>query len=79
MTRAMRTLFCTAALLVLVGVIAFNAANLWEAFGSGPPYFSRTTNMDKWANPLPTLITVDSVAVLLGVGCVYVLRSKRKL
>lgn len=26
--------------------------SLWIAYGPGSPYFSRTTNMDKWENPI---------------------------
>jgi ABC-type multidrug transport system permease subunit len=42
-----------------------NYTNLNEAFGSGPPYYGRTTNMDKWTNPIPTLMLIDIVAALL--------------
>jgi hypothetical protein len=41
---------------------------LIEAFGSGPPYYAQTTNMDKWDNPIPFLIAMD-----LGVLAVVVL------
>lgn len=35
-------------------VVAFLNAEVYsEYFGDGPPYFARTTNMDKWSNPLP--------------------------
>jgi hypothetical protein len=37
-----------------------------EAFGAGPPYYSRTTNMDKWENPMPMLATVDLVALAVA-------------
>ncbi|WP_244827902.1 hypothetical protein [Caballeronia sp. TF1N1] len=47
----------------LVG--AFNALNLYEAFGSGPPYYSLTTNMDKWSSPVPMLALVDAVAIAI--------------
>lgn len=41
-------------------VVWLNINNLSEAFGNGPPYYSRTTNMDKWENPLPMIIAIDS-------------------
>ncbi|MHB9839904.1 hypothetical protein Q8F57_034335 [Paraburkholderia terrae] len=50
-------------------VAAFNVVNLIEAYGSGPPYYSRTVNMDKWQNPLPVLAAIDVAAlVVLGFG-----------
>jgi hypothetical protein len=33
----------------------FNYISLAEAYDSGPPYDSRSTNMHRWANPLPLL------------------------
>ena len=32
--------------------------NLDEAYGSGPPHYSMTTNMDKWNSPWPLVIGV---------------------
>ncbi|WP_042339225.1 hypothetical protein [Paraburkholderia ferrariae] len=56
-------------LALFAGVMAFNTINLLEAYGSGEPYYSRTTNIDKWSNPLPVLAVVDGIAVLIGVAC----------
>ncbi|MGF6937984.1 hypothetical protein OKW41_007146 [Paraburkholderia sp. UCT70] len=56
-------------LALVVAVAAFNVINLDEAYGSGEPYYSRTTNMDKWSDPLPVLAVVDGVAVnVIAVG-----------
>lgn len=41
------------------------AANLIEAYGSGPPYYGQTTNMDKWESPILFLLVLDGIAVLL--------------
>ncbi|RKP50746.1 hypothetical protein [Trinickia fusca] len=57
-------------LVILAMVVAFNAINLIEAYGSGAPYYSRTTNMDKWTNPLPILGAVDAVTVVL-IACYF--------
>ncbi|PTB20452.1 hypothetical protein C9I57_11300 [Trinickia symbiotica] len=66
------------ALLALAGsIMAFNVININEAFGDGPPYYGRTTNMDKWFNPLPALAAVDSLAVLVIAVCLYFMRRKR--
>ena len=53
-----------AAVIVTAGWIA--AMELIEAYGSGPPFFGRTTNMDKWSSPWPTIGAVSAVAVLLA-------------
>lgn len=58
--------------LIVLGVFVIGAAALinyealTEAFGAGPPYYSRTTNMDKWINPLPQLLLGDLVALVVG-------------
>jgi hypothetical protein len=49
----------------VTAVAALNVINLNEAYGSGEPFYSRTTNMDKWTDPLPVLATVDGTAVLI--------------
>lgn len=50
-------------LLLSVGLVSFAVFvtydNIVGAFGSGPPYYSQTTNMDKWQNPVPYLIGLD--------------------
>lgn len=50
---------------VLVAAI-LNVEVYSEYFGDGPPYYGRTTNMDKWSDPLPLLATFDAIAL---VGC----------
>lgn len=61
---------------VIAGVVALNGLNLIEAYGSGAPYYSRTTNMDKWSDPLPALYVTDSLTIVLAVG--YFSWVKRK-
>lgn len=46
--------------------LAINYYSLIEAYGSGAPYYSRTTNMDKWSNPIPYLAILDSVMVAIA-------------
>lgn len=60
----------------IAGVAVFNGINLVEAYGSGEPYYSRTTNMDKWSDPLPALYTTDTITVALTIG--YFLWTRRK-
>ncbi|MBB3257481.1 hypothetical protein F4827_002346 [Paraburkholderia bannensis] len=49
---------------IVVGVVTFNVLNLSEAYGGGPPYYSRTTNMDKWSSPLPVLGPIDVLVAI---------------
>lgn len=60
---------------VLLGLLALVlvAAGVWmnydalnEAYGSGPPYHGRTTNMDKWGDPIPGLLVLDAVLLVLA-------------
>ncbi len=51
-------IICTAAL------ISYEA--LTEAFGAGPPYYSRTTNMDKGIDPLPPLLLGNLFTLVVG-------------
>ncbi|NII53479.1 hypothetical protein FHS47_000808 [Lutibacter sp. SG786] len=49
-----------------------------EYFGDGPPYFGRTTNMDKWSDPLPLLATFDAITlVVCWIGWRWANRSRR--
>ncbi len=62
------------AVLLTSFVVYINFLQLNEAFGSGPPYYSRTTNMDKWSNPIPYLIILD----LITLGIIYLVWRHRK-
>jgi hypothetical protein len=48
---------------ILLAAIWINYTNIIEAYGGGPPYYSRTTNLDKWSNPIPFLLIVDITAI----------------
>jgi hypothetical protein len=63
------------AIILACGLLWLNYASLNEAYGSGPPYYSRSTNMDKWVNPLPVLIPVDALAL----AAVAILLQRRRL
>jgi hypothetical protein len=64
----------------LLGVVLWvNYTNLVEAYGDGPPYYGRTTNMDKWSDPLPALVVVDLlVLVLIGLILGVIIRKRRR-
>lgn len=67
-------LLCALAFLAFVGWLNYDA--LSDAYGSGPPYYSRTTNMDKWHNPLPGLIPIDGLALLVVAAAVALYRRR---
>jgi hypothetical protein len=58
----MRRVSLILAVLAIAALCWLNYTGVTEAFGSGPPYYSRTANMDKWVNPLPILIPIDVIA-----------------
>ena len=77
MTDRLRLAYRGFALVLLVSVGVFNAMQLVEAYGDGPPYYSRTTNMDKWVSPWPTLLTFDLAALAVLLVCARAFRRKR--
>jgi hypothetical protein len=49
-----------AAAFAIVGLcLYYDVATVTEFYGSGPPYYGGTTNMDKWSDPLPRLVVVN--------------------
>ncbi|WP_109482329.1 hypothetical protein [Paraburkholderia sp. C35] len=64
-SRTVRAALLVAICMATLLVVAFNIANLVEAYGNGPPYYSRTVNMDKWQSPLPVLAAIDMAALLI--------------
>ncbi|WP_186015789.1 hypothetical protein [Burkholderia gladioli] len=66
-------------LIIVFLTVAFNMFNLQEAYGDGPPYYGRTTNIDKWESPFPMLLPVDAVViVLLGVYAIWLRRTRSR-
>ncbi len=66
-----------ATLLVLIAGAIANCAIISEFYGGGPPYYSRTENMDKWSNPLPTLVALNLGLVLIC-ALLFILGRKRR-
>lgn len=68
----MRTSKIIAVILLILVIVLWsftiyvNVDNIVGAFGDGPPYYGRTTNMDKWANPLPYLVGFDLVIAIIS-------------
>ena len=57
-------LFWVSAIAIVVFCAYVNYTNLVEAYGSEPPYFDRTTNMDKWQSPVLFLVLVNAVSLV---------------
>jgi hypothetical protein len=60
------------------GAAAITWDALQDAYGSGPPYYDRTTNMDKWSNPVPTLLCLDGVVLVLVAGVLFAIQRIRQ-
>lgn len=75
--RSVAILMFVLAILLLAGVAFATYEALAEAYGAGPPYYSRTTNMDKWSDPLPDILFADIIAA--AVAGVFVWVGARKL
>jgi multisubunit Na+/H+ antiporter MnhC subunit len=74
-------LFRTSGLLIALAIILFagwlNYSELSVAYGSGPPFFGRTVNMDKWHDPLPGLLVIDALCLLVGAAAVQLYRKRQ--
>ena len=69
MTR-FRATGLVAALGLFAATAYINYVSLVDAYGSGPPYYGRTTNMDKWSSPLWGLLMIDGVVLLMVLAAV---------
>lgn len=65
-----------AAILGAAGWVTYQ--HLAEAYGSGSPYYGRTTNLDKWTNPWPGVLTIDAGA-LIATGLLVMRRRRKKV
>lgn len=63
---------CYALSIALVGCLASATYDVVvESYGAGPPYYGRTTNMDKWTNPVPGLLAIDLPGLGVAGGLLY--------
>ena len=60
------------ATLALIGGLLRTRATWLEYYSDGPPYYGRTTNMDKWESPVMGLVIADAIhlALLVGFGTI---------
>jgi hypothetical protein len=65
-TAPRRSLLLLAALsaIVVIAVCALHTrATYLEYYGDGPPYYGRTTNMDKWQSPMTELVVSNALGL----------------
>ena len=74
--RVMRAIALVGAAVIFVAGAALNWIVLSELYGSGPPYYGRTTNMDKWTSPWPELAILDGMLVLVVLGLLVYARLR---
>jgi hypothetical protein len=68
-------LFASIGMLAFVAYVNYDA--IVGAFGDGPPYYGRSTNMDKWESPVPILLIVD--ALTFAVALTVIRWSRRAM
>ena len=52
---------------IIMAVLIFWNYSIWtESYGLGPPYYGRTTNMDKWVSPIPMLAITNVVGLVIS-------------
>lgn len=57
--------FCLLLSAIVVALtIWIDYSHLVEAYGGGPPYYGRTTNMDKWESPISFLILINLASII---------------
>ena len=70
--RRALTYACFALAIALVGCLAWASYDVVvESYGTGPPYYGRTTNMDKWTSPVPGLLAIDLPGLGIAGGLIY--------
>jgi len=70
--RFVGSLMIAFAILALLAAAFVSYELLSEAYGTGPPYYSRTTNMDKWNDPLPEVLIADVIVAAVSFHLVRV-------
>ena len=74
----LRLIIVMTGVLIVIACIYLNYINLIEAFGSGPPYYGRTTNMEKWSDPIPFLAALDGVVIAMFGGLTWLYMKVKK-
>lgn len=74
----MRALRWIVAIVAVAMALWLSAALLGEAYGAGPPYYGRTTNMDKWTSPWPVVVVAIVVALSIVAAALVPIRQKSR-
>jgi hypothetical protein len=64
-----------AAFIIMAFCIWETVTTLVEAFGGGPPFYGRTTNMDKWVNPIPALLLINAIGLIIAFALLKLVRK----
>ncbi len=68
--------------LLILGVVAacsvFTIGMTTEHYGAGPPYYGRTTNMDKWSSPVLPIVLVNTGGIAAIAATLLVARARRR-
>jgi multisubunit Na+/H+ antiporter MnhC subunit len=65
-------------LAILATTLVLDYNTYVEFYGSGPPYYNQTTNMDKWVDPMPGLIITNSISFVISTTIVLTIWKIRK-
>ena len=77
--RPRRWLIYAFAITAVVALCGWASLRVWgEAYGAGPPYYGRTTNMDKWQDPSAQLVWLNGIGLALIAGLALALRRSRR-
>ena len=72
--RSLTLLVAAFAGVVLVNYLLHARATYLEYYGDGPPYYGRTTNMDKWQSPVNKLLLSNGGGLALIAVVAYASR-----
>jgi hypothetical protein len=61
-----RLAFASLLAVAVIGLAYVHFSVYLEFFSDGPPYYGREENMDKWSDPRPMLIVIDTI--FLGIA-----------
>ncbi len=84
MARRVRFVGVLAWALIVAVVLACGTVDfaiVTEYYGSGPPYYGRTVNMDKWTSPVSSLLLINAgglVTIALIVATSRMVRRHRE-
>ncbi|HKO47313.1 MAG TPA: hypothetical protein VJV79_06300 [Polyangiaceae bacterium] len=71
-SRRPLSLFAALSIIAVLAVCALHThATYLEYYGDGPPYYGRTTNMDKWQDPMLELVVTNTIGLACLASAAY--------